>query len=115
MCCLRINTDVILSQLFALSSYPISFTMEDIKKFFRVLSERFPIYLTTNLSEYAVVMCTKLYPELYNLSYNENKVIIVRSGKNYPNLDFFMESYTQGVRNYMKIITKEFLNNLKNK
>ena len=72
MCCLRINTDVIWAQLFAVSSYPIYFTMEDIKKYFHFLSEKFLVYLTTNLSEHNIICCIEMYPELYILSKNKN-------------------------------------------
>ena len=108
MCCLRVDTDVILAQLFAASKYPVSYTMEDIKKYFNFLSQKFPVYLTTNLCEDLVVSCTEEYPELYVLS-NNGKEIVVKSGNFYPNLDYFMTMFQEGNKNYMKIVTESYL------
>lgn len=110
MCCYRINTEVLLANLFAGSSeYPISYTVNNLNEYLRFLYERFPTYLATNFSEQAVYDCTVQYPELYLLSTNKEGVMVVKSGGFRPNLDYFNSPYSTGVRNFIKGITNAYL------
>lgn len=43
--CYRINTDVILANLFGHTQYPCKYSYEQIKDYFHFLSEKFPTYI----------------------------------------------------------------------
>lgn len=108
MCRIRINTEDILANLFSSCKYPVSFTMKEIEKYFRFLSERIPTYVTTDLSEHSVICCIINYPELYQWFRNEDNEIVVRSGKYYPNIDYFLAKYPKGIDYYLQCLTEEF-------
>ena len=113
MCCYRINTEVLLANLFARSKkYPISYSVSNVNGYLRFLSERFPTYLTTNLSEQAIRDCISQYPELYQLSNDKKGETVVESGGFRPNLDYFTAVYSQGVCYYIENITYEYLETL---
>lgn len=113
MCCYRINTEVLLANLFARSKeYPISYSVRNVNGYLRFLSERFPTYLVTNLSEQAICDCVLQYPELYQLSKDMDGNIVVKSGGFRPNLKYFNAVYSKGVCNYIENTTYAYLETL---
>lgn len=113
MCCYRINTEVLLANLFARSKeYPISYSVHSVNGYLRFLSESFPTYLATNLSDQAICDCIVEYPELYRLSKDADGNIVVKSGEFRPNLNYFNAPFTKGVCNYMENVTYAYLETL---
>lgn len=64
MCCNRINTDVLLANLFAVS--PRRYTETDIRSYLDFLTECFPTYVTSDYSPQRIRECVAQYPELYH-------------------------------------------------
>lgn len=111
-CCYRFDTDVLVANLFESSRYPVRYSYDDIHKYFRYLSEKFPIYLTTNLSEHALYVCASEFEELYTVYKGKDGNVYLES-KNYkPNKDYFNCLYQSGVRSYLESLTKEYVDSL---
>ena len=109
MCCNRINTDVLLANLFALTDdYPVEYAFDYLKVYLRFLSERFPTYLTTNLSEQMVRECVARYPDLYQI-FERGDELVVAAGELIPNLDYFNAVYPSSVSDYIKELTQSFV------
>ena len=109
MCCYRINTEVLLANLFVNSEYPVDYTYDDVHNYFRYMAEKFPTYLCTDLSEQALYDCGAEYPDIYTVYRSKDGKVTVRSKEYKPNLDYFNVSYSYGLRNYMEYVTKEYL------
>lgn len=110
MCCCRIDTDVLMANLFAESAdNDVRYTMENMGDYLNFLSQKIPIYLSTNFSEETVFKCAQRFPKLYKFSKDENGTIIVESGNSRPNLEYFNASYSANVSDYIKKITRVYI------
>lgn len=110
MCCYRFNTETLMANLFAkLPGHPARCPMDGIYRYFRYLSEKSPTYLTTDLSEQAVLDCAARYPELYRVTRGGAGTITVVSNMYRPNLEYFNQCYQAGLRWYLEYITDSFL------
>lgn len=108
-CCYRFDTEVLLANLFVNSKYPVSYSYEDVHNYFRYLTDKFPIYLYTNLSEQALYDCSKCYPELYSVYKKDNGEVIIRSKSHKPSLNYFNSLYQSGCRYYLESISEEYV------
>jgi len=115
MCCSRINTDVLLANLFAASgdfagTRPVEFSVASVREYFSFLSERFPVYVTSDFSLQAVNDCVEEYPELYQKCKDENGQTVIRSsGCKHPNLEFFNAPFSKDISTHISRMTKLFL------
>lgn len=108
-CCYRLDTDVILANLFEGSSYPVKYSYDDVHEYFRFLSERFPTYLSTNLSEHELYVCADEFYDLYSTYKDKDGEVYIESKDYKPNLDYFNCRYSFGLRHYLGDLTKEYL------
>lgn len=111
-CCYRLDTDVILANLFEGSKYPVKYSYNDVHKYFRFLSERFPTYLTTNLSEHELYVCADEFHDLYSTYKGEDGEVYIKSKGYKPSLDYFNSKYSLGVQYYLGSLTEEYLKGL---
>lgn len=116
MCCNRIDTDVLLANLFASASkeivhcQKIIYSINQIREYLFFLQNSFPVYVVSNFSEESVEICAIKYPLYYQLSGCKGKDLVVCSGGKVPNIDFFNSVFSPSISNYIKRITKIFLN-----
>jgi len=114
MCCNRVNTDVLMANLFAAmgnsDSAPREVSVDTLRKYFRFLSERFPVYVASDFSEQAVEDCIEEHPELYQKIKGEDGQTVIRaSGRKCPNLEFFNAPFSPDISTHIKRMTKLFL------
>ncbi len=120
MCCNRINTDALMANLFAASGEaagptPLEFSVASLREYFNFLSERFPVYVTSDFSPQAVDDCVEEYPELYQMCEDENGQTVIRSsGCGRPNLEFFNAPFSKDISTHISRMTRLFLNVDKN-
>ncbi len=112
MCCCRINTEVLMANLFAKSAKSATYTLDNLRGYLKFLSKGIPIYLSTNFSNKAVWDCVESYPDLYQISNNEDGTIVIRSGNKLPNLEFFNAAYPANMSEYIKEVTSVYVNSI---
>lgn len=108
MCCNRINTDVLLANLFAVSPHRCTYTAEVIGKYLGFLTDCFPTYVTSDYSPQRIQECVVQYPELYTMSERDG-VMAVIPGKIRPKLSYFNAIYPDSISSYITRSTKSFL------
>lgn len=120
MCCNRINTDTLMANLFA-TSYKIYnspskivYSIEQLREYLQFLSDQFPVYVASNFSKEAVNECVHKYPLYYQLAEREDGEVIVRSGKEHPNLDYFNAIFSESISTYIDRITNMYVREMKN-
>ncbi len=113
MCCCRINTEVLMANLFAESAKSATYTVDNLKCYLQFLSKGIPTYLSTNFSKKAVCDCVERYPKLYQISNKEDGTIIIRSGSEFPNLEYFNAAYPTNMSEYIKKVTSVYVANNK--
>lgn len=107
--CTRIDTDVLLAYLFAVDAKcdsQYSFAM--IREYLRFLSDRFPTYITTDLSKDKICECVANHPKLYTLCEKDGELFIA-AGELIPNIDYFATIYPDDTKNYIKRLTTVFV------
>ncbi len=109
MCCNKINTDVLLANLFAVS--PRKYTEEDIGSYLKFLVDRFPTYVTSDYSPQRIQECAVQYPELYSMA-EQDGVMEVLPGEVRPKLSYFNAIYPESVSSYIARSTESFLNTM---
>lgn len=109
MCCYRINTDVLLANLLVNSAYPVSYSYDDIHNYLRFMTDKFPTYISTNLSEQALYDCADEFPEVFKVYKDSDGKVVVHSTDYKPNVDYFNSSYSLGLCNYIDVVTKQYL------
>ena len=82
VCCFRFNTELLLANLFEHSNYPVKYSYEEVHDYFRFMTDKFPTYLSTDLSEQALYDCAAEYPD---------------------------SCYPVGVSHYLGVVTDEYL------
>lgn len=106
MCCIRINTDVLLANLFG-SEERKTLSVRDIDAYIRFLARRFPSYLVSDFSEYKLVEAAEKYPKFYRIADKEE--LSVKPGKKVPDRDLVNEIYPGIVSNYLKNLTDLYM------
>lgn len=106
MCCSRINTDVLLANLFAAS--PRTYTEKDIGSYLDFLVDSFPTYVTSDYSPQRIQECAVQYPELYSMAERDGVMEII-PGKIRPKLSFFNAIYPDNISSYITRSTTMFL------
>ena len=114
MCCNRIDTDALMANLFAVSResvepYPEEFSFTALRKYLDFLSERFPVYVTSDFSRQAIDECVAEYPDLYQRAESEGGELIVKSGSLCPNLEYFNASFSESISTFINNMTKIYL------
>lgn len=112
MCCCRINTEVLLANLFAKSEKSATYTLDNLKDYLKFLAKGMPIYLSTNFSKKEVLDCVEIYSDLYRISKKEGETIIIHSGNEFPNLEFFNAAYPASMSEYIKKVTSAYVKNM---
>ncbi len=107
MCC-KVNTDVIMANLFAKKLDNDGVSIDTLKKYFEFLKEHFPVYLASDFSEYAIEYCVKVFPQLYR-SDGKGVDLVIYHGEQIPNLRFFNCKYNEVVSKYIEDTTIMFL------
>ncbi|MCI9330807.1 MAG: hypothetical protein HFG05_01350 [Oscillibacter sp.] len=107
MCCNRINTDVLLANLFAVS--PRRYTETDIRSYLDFLTECFPTYVTSDYSPQRIRECVAQYPELYHAT-EQDGIMAVSPGELTPKLSYFNDIYPESISSYITRSTESFLN-----
>lgn len=108
MCCNRINTDVLLANLFAASPRTRTYTEKDIGSYLDFLTDCFPTYVTSDYSPQRIQECAVQYPELYSMS-EKDGVVEITPGKIRPKLSYFNAIYPDSISSYITRSTKSFL------
>jgi len=106
MCCNRINTDVLLANLFAVSHR--THTDTEIRNYLDFLTDCFPTYITSDYSPQRIRECTVQYPKLYSMK-EEDGTIEVMPGERRPNLSYFNAIYPDNISSYIIRSTESFL------
>ncbi len=120
MCCNKINTDVLMANLFATSGEiaghdPQEFSVASLKEYFAFLSANFPVYVASDFSTQAVYECVEKYPELYKMCKDESGQTVIRlSSDKIPNLKFFNAPFSKDISTHICRMTKLFLSTGKN-
>lgn len=109
MCCNKINTDVLLANLFAAS--PRKYTAEDIRNYLEFLADRFPTYVTSDYSLQRIQKCAVQYPELYSMAEQDGAVEVL-PGEVRPKLSYFNAIYPESVSSYIARSTESFLSTM---
>ena len=109
MCCSRINTDVLLANLFAVS--PRTYTEEDIGSYLDFLVDCFPTYVTSDYSPQRIQECAVQYPELYSTAERDGVTEVI-PGKIRPRLSYFNAIYPNSISSYITRSTKSFLSTI---
>lgn len=107
MCCIRINTDVILANIFALQR--TSVTIDDLTAYVEFLSKMSPTYVSTDFAESSVKYSVEKYPTLYSIEEKQDGDFVVLAGEKRPNLQFFNSLYSDSWASYLQRITKAYL------
>lgn len=107
MCCNRINTDVILANIFALQR--TSVTMDDLTAYVNFLSQMFSTYMATDFDEASVRHIVSMYPILYSIKEQQDGGFAVLAGKKRPNLKFFNSMYPDNWASYLQQVTEAYL------
>ena len=111
MCCIRIDTDVLLANFFA-QKYPANkkfcASIDVLEDYLLFLSGMFSQYLATDFCEQKVEECIAKYPQLYR-RLEANSVLLVVSGNLVPNLEYFNALYSDEVSKYIQKVTKVYL------
>ncbi len=113
MCCCRIDTEVLMANLFAKSADTAAYTVDNLKCYVQFLAKEIPTYLSTNFSKTAVCNCVERYPNLYQMSSMEDGTIVIRSGNEFPNLEYFNAAYPSNMSEYIKKVTSVYVANNK--
>lgn len=108
VCCFRFNTELLLANLFEHSNYPVKYSYEEVHDYFRFMTDKFPTYLSTDLSEQALYDCAAEYPEVY-AAYKDEDRVMIESKDFKPNLKYFNSCYPVGVSHYLGVVTDEYL------
>ncbi len=110
MTCLRINTKVLMANLFAeIKSKNSTVSNNDLKKLLCKLSTYSPVYIQSDFSINKIINCVENYPDLYQNITMENGIVIIQPGNKLPNLDFFNVSYPTDAINYIHGIVRQFV------
>lgn len=107
MCCSRINTEILLANLFAKSS-DRQYSLSDLQGYLNFLTEHFPVYVASDFSEQAVRECAARYQMLYQVEEQENE-LVVYPGELTPNLAYFNWVFPEGVVRFLEETTDSFL------
>lgn len=108
MCCCRINTDVLLANLFAKKTNRNGVTIQILVSYLNFLAEHFPVYVTSDLCEERVSACTKRYKDLY-YSTGSGDSLTIFSRDLTPNLKYFNSIYNKVVADYIERMTESFV------
>ena len=106
MCNIRVNTDVLLANLFAVQNKSISMTA--LTKYLDFISNMTPYYVATDFDEAEVRRVVERYPTLYFIVDDEDGNLRVYPGDRKPNLKYFNSMYSTAWANYLGEITKSF-------
>lgn len=107
MCCMRVNTDVILANIFSVQRIPV--TLNDLTAYINYLFEVSPTYVTTDLNEESVRSVVSMYPGLYTIEEYPNGNFVVSAGSLKPKLQFFNKVYPDSIASYLQRVTKAYL------
>lgn len=94
MCCIRINTDVILANIFAIRDVPIS--ANELSDYVNFMYSYMPTYVITDFCKESVKEVVDIYHELYIFEEKDGS-FVVSAGKMMPNLKFFNSRYSDAV------------------
>ena len=111
MCCNRMDTDVLLANLFAANqpeNEQFQVSMDYLMDYLQFLSRMFSEYLATDLCEQKVEECVAKYPQLYRRS-EANGTLSISSGEQQPNIEYFNAVYSGSISNYIQRITNVYL------
>lgn len=106
MTCLRVNTDVLLANIFSIHHHPLY--VKDIQEYLNYLSEMFPTYISSDFCIEKIQATIKQYPELYKISEDDNGDKIISPNTLKPNLKFFNQVYSDVVSSYLERATKSY-------
>lgn len=108
MCCCRINTDILLANLFAKKTNKNGVTIQTIVSYLNFLVEHFPVYVASDLCEESVFACTKRYKDLY-YSTGSGDSLTIFNGNLAPNLKYFNSIYNEDIADYIERMTESFI------
>lgn len=107
MCCCRINTDVLLANLFSKFPGNLMVSLADLQVYLAYLSERFPTYVVSDCSLKAMRECVEAYPELYRAVERDGSFLIARGALS-PKASYFNSQYPASIARYIGSLTDGF-------
>lgn len=109
MCCLRVETDVLLANIMNSKNYNgVELTVYDLGNCVRYIANRMPGYLDSDVSSDRVGEIATMYPELF-----EYDGVFVKRGQYLPRIEFFNQKYPEHIIERICAIINDFLINYK--
>lgn len=105
MCCTRVDTEVLLANMFSSRNYSgEGITAEQLANCVRYLANRLPGYLDSDVSLSRLKEVAYLYPRLFEFDGH-----YVRRGKCMPRFEFFNKRYSENEREKIRTAINSFL------
>lgn len=108
MCCCRVDTSVLLANLFAKLKRETEISEKTVQNYLDYLTEVIPTYVSSDFSRHALLCCVEEYPELYKIRESSEETLI-SAGELRPNLEFFNSKYSEPVARFIERLADSFV------
>lgn len=111
-CCCRINTEQILANFFAKFNSDREVSIAELGNYLDYLSERFPVYVTSDFSSSNVHWCTTRYPGIYTLCEHDDGTFGIKKTEGMiPNLKLFNDCFSEAYASFIERTTEGYFKN----
>lgn len=107
-CCCRIDTEQILANFFAKLNSDRDVTVQELENYLNYLSERFPIYVSSNLSQSSIQQCVEKYPRIYGFKEQNDHSITIHTSELVPNLKYFNTCFSEAYASFIERTTEGY-------
>lgn len=108
MCCCRVNTNILMANLFAKYDKPTGLSYNQIERFYNYMFENFYVYMPSDFCLEKIKECVREYTQLYTIN-KDGESIIVKRGELKPNLEYFNSIYSEANSKYIERLTSSFI------